>query len=41
VLVRGEAAGLNLMDTYIRRGLHAGAFTQAPPLSLGVDGRVW
>jgi NADPH2:quinone reductase len=38
VVVEVKAAGLNLMDTYIRRGLHAGDFTQAPPLSLGVDG---
>jgi NADPH:quinone reductase len=38
VLVEVKAAGLNLMDTYIRRGLHAGPFTQAPPLSFGVDG---
>jgi len=26
------------MDTYIRRGMHAGPFGQAPPLSFGVDG---
>jgi NADPH2:quinone reductase len=38
VVVEVKAAGLNLMDTYIRRGLPAGAFTQDPPLSLGVDG---
>jgi NADPH:quinone reductase len=38
VLVQVKAAGLNLMDTYIRRGLRAGAFAQAQPLSLGVDG---
>ena len=38
VVVEVKAAGLNLMDTYFRRGLHAGDFTQAPPLSLGVDG---
>src|SRR5260370_36893556 len=38
VLVEVKAAGLNLMDTYIRRGMHAGPFGQAPPLSFGVDG---
>src|SRR5258708_21863281 len=26
------------MDTYTRRGLGAGGFTESPPLSLGVDG---
>ena len=38
VVVAMKAAGLNLMDTYVRRGLRAGAFSQAPPLSFGVDG---
>jgi NADPH2:quinone reductase len=38
VVVAVKAAGLNLMDTYVRRGLRAGAFSQAPPLSFGVDG---
>ncbi len=38
VIVRVKAAGINLMDTYIRRGIRAGSFTQSPPLSLGVDG---
>jgi NADPH2:quinone reductase len=35
VVVQVKAAGINLMDTYVRRGRHASI---TPPLALGVDG---
>ncbi|GAB3348104.1 quinone oxidoreductase [Amycolatopsis echigonensis] len=35
VIVSVEAAGINLMDTYLRRGYHP---SFKPPLALGVDG---
>src|SRR5882757_2501845 len=35
VVVEVKAAGINLMDTYVRRGLHGLATT---PLALGVEG---
>jgi len=38
VVVEVKAAGLNLMDTYVRRGMHAGPWVGDPPLSFGVDG---
>ncbi|MBU3066664.1 quinone oxidoreductase [Nocardia sp. NEAU-G5] len=38
VVVEVKAAGLNLMDTYVRRGMPAAHFNHEPPLILGVDG---